>query len=427
MPDIYSISLLHLILTRACNLRCSYCYQSRDLARPVEWEVLRRAMDWALRVTRPGLEIAFSGGEPLLALPLIRRAVDYARERADPERGLQYWLLTNGLLLDDPAIDFLSANAFHVQLSFDGLRVAQEMRARGTFDRLDDLLDRLRLSHPEFCRQHLTVAMTLVPEAIPFLADSVAYLLDKAVPEIAIAPAAGVDGAWDAAQRDELEAQFERILDVGLRHFRASGSMPLLLLRGKAPASAPRYRCGTMCGVVRGMTPAVDVDGRVYACALLVEQLVNAGHSWFSDELRRLRIGDLCDTAFEETYAASVEKAWGSEILTRKENKRSAYGRCADCSAFAECGICPVSIGLLPGNQDPNRVPDLDCAFMQAASRARERFHREIDPSSTLPGSEERDSRPDPITRFLGQSDLPPTMRRVKAMADAMEETTDRG
>lgn len=429
MPGADSISSLHLVLTRACNLRCSYCYQSRGERRPAEWETVRRAMDWALRVRRPGLEVAFSGGEPLLALPMIERAVAYARERADPGLRLQYWLLTNGLLLDRPTIDFLEQNAFKVQLSLDGLRGAQEIRARGTFGRLDRLLDELRRSHPEFHRECLTVAMTLVPGAVPFLADSIRYLLDKGVQEIAVAPAVGVASAWEPAMREELDAQFERILDFSRRNHRASGTIPLLLLRGRPREALPGQRCGSMCGVVRGMTPAVDVDGQVYPCALLVEQLVRASRSWFSEELRRLRIGDLHDPAFEEIYATSAGKAWGSAVMTRKEKKGSGYGRCADCFGYTSCGVCPVSIGLLPGNQDPHRVPDFDCAFMQAGSKVRTRFQRWIEPVPIAPVLSEPHAGddtpwPDPMERFLGQSGLPPAMRRVAKAAAAMEKMT---
>ena len=68
-----------------------------------------------------------------------------------------------------------------MQLSFDGVPAAQDLRGPGTFAVLDRLLDRLREDHPDFFSEKLSVALTLVPSTIPFLADSIEYFLRKGV------------------------------------------------------------------------------------------------------------------------------------------------------------------------------------------------------------------------------------------------------
>ena len=70
------------------------------------------------------------------------------------------------------------------------------------------------------------------------------------------------------------------------------------------------------------------------------------------------------------------ERARAAGIFHDKEEKHSSYGRCADCRHIATCGVCPASIGHIPGNTDPHRVPDLICAFNLVASKYRERFPR---------------------------------------------------
>src|SRR5262245_61579651 len=99
------ISTLEVVLTASCNLRCSYCYQNAKQARRMEWDTLRHALDLALKSQRPDLHIVFLGGEPLLELPLVRRALEHVEARLPKDKRIKYTLSTNGLLLDDEAID----------------------------------------------------------------------------------------------------------------------------------------------------------------------------------------------------------------------------------------------------------------------------------------------------------------------------------
>jgi hypothetical protein len=64
------------------------------------------------------------------------------------------------------------------------------------------------------------------------------------------------------------------------------------------------------------------------------------------------------------------------KIVNGKENKYSSYGTCAECRFLSSCSVCPTSIARIPGNRDPDRVPDFPCAFNLVALEARERFLR---------------------------------------------------
>ncbi len=340
------------------------------------WETLRRAVDWGLDARRPGVKLVFTGGEPLLTWPLIRRAVTYARRRSGRRWPLRYALLTNGLLLSDRKIDFLVDNRFEVQLSFDGVPAAQDLRAKDSFPVLDRLLDRLRRRHRHFYRRRLSVAVTVVPRTVCRMADSFAYFLGKGVSEIAIAPTLASSTGWDPRRRAELEAQYARIVQMSVVHYQRCGKIPLLDFRGgRRPARRP-WPLRAMCGVTEGTTPAIGVDGEVYGCGMLMGPLLSGKTPWLARELRRLRIGNLRDPGLSEQLKRFGAKAQASRFLIRKEEKHSSYGRCGACPAIEACAVCPVSIGLQPGNRDPNRIPDFNCAFAQVAWEARQRFLR---------------------------------------------------
>jgi hypothetical protein len=215
-----------------------------------------------------------------------------------------------------------------------------------------------------------------------------------------------------------LEEQFERIVQLGLERFRAKGEIPLLLLRGGRARAPTIRRRSNLCGVVQGKTPAIDVKGDVYGCAMLIESVHAAGARWFIDELRRLRIGNLQDPDFRERFEAWVERAGRSRLLAHRNAKRSSSRRCRDCPVEHECAVCPVSIGSTEGNQDPNRIPDFQCAVTRISLEARDRFNQEIGTAPPEDAAERAGAGVDPLARFLGLSELPPAMERVRVFGE---------
>ncbi len=87
-----------------------------------------------------------------------------------------------------------------------------------------------------------------------------------------------------------------------------------------------------------------------------------------------MRLGDIRAPGFGRRREQYPTAAAAAGIFTGKEDKRSSYRTCRGCRFVHLCSVCPVSIGHIPGNTDPNRVPDLQCAFNLAVLTARERF-----------------------------------------------------
>lgn len=376
MPGLIGVKSVVLVLTAQCNLGCSYCYQRARKPLSMPWGTLRSSLDWVLQAAGPELKIVFLGGEPLLQFPLMRRAVEHVEKKRAAGRLVSYSISTNGILLREGIARFLEEHRFDTQLSLDGVAEAQNLRARGTFAPLDRLLDRLRVRHPRLFLEDLTISITLIPPAIPFLADSVQYLIGKDCRRIAIEPPITSHPAWNDCCADELDRQFTRLCDISLDHFRRTNRVPVLLFRGEQRKTRRRLKNSSMCGVMRGATPAVDVDGQIYGCALLADSFQEFG----SPLLRRLhnvmKIGAPGDALFGERFQQYLEAARRDETLNWKEAKYSSYGRCGDCPYFHDCSVCPVSIGHIPGNEDSARVPDFACAFSRTALKHRESFLR---------------------------------------------------
>lgn len=368
------INKVDVVLTAGCNLRCSYCYQNDKKARRMTWETLRASADLVLASERPEVSLLFVGGEPLLEFPLIQQAVEYVEARRLPRKRIRYEIITNGVLVNDDHVAFLVDHDFEVQLSFDGVPPAQALRAPGSFDVLDRLLERLRAEQPGFFAENLTVALTLTVATIPYLADSVEYFLNKGVQDLAISPAVTHQMHWASERIDELDAQFARIFDRCVRVYNRTGDVPLTVFRKYDGDSVHKPEGQSMCGVGRGETAAVDVDGQVHGCVMFASSYQVFPTVFLRSRLEAMRMGHLQDPGFAARMAAYPAAARAAEIFHNKQDKYSSYGACADCRFMSRCAICPVSIGNTPGNMDPRRVPDFLCAYNLVSLKYRERF-----------------------------------------------------
>jgi MoaA/NifB/PqqE/SkfB family radical SAM enzyme len=408
---------LDLILTTRCNLSCRYCYQTVRRRRRMDWEIIQASIDLLLSSPHRQVDLLFVGGEPLLEFPAIQAAVDYAERNRPADKRFKYKISTNGTLVTDEIAAFLAEHRFYTQLSFDGVRAAQAFRDDATFETLDRLLTSLRKEHPRFYHTDLVAAVTLIPPAVRYLADSVEYFLVRGVSKIAITPSIMPYPGWAGDAIDELDAQFSRIFESSLRHLERTGEVPLVLFRdgeerratgdtaevepstrtasdsrfvsgatgaeGDPPSGSdagrvadPRSPAGTrmMCRIVPNVIPCVDVDGRAYHCGLFAESMHEFRSPLLGGCLATMCMGDIRDPEFHERNERFHEAVGGLPIFACKERKRSTYGRCADCRHFDVCAICPVSIGYMEGNDDPDRVPDFYCAYNLVSLDYRNRF-----------------------------------------------------
>ena len=386
-----SLRKLHLVLTGRCNLRCAYCYQNRRSRGRMRWETLCEGLALAAASPAKELHLVFSGGEPLLEMPLIRRAVRLARTLRPEPGALRLAVITNGTLLRPETASYLVDQGFEVLLSFDGSPAAQDLRGRGTFAILDRRLEELRRDHPAFLRRGLTVAVTLTPRTIGGLAGAIRYLNWKGVRRITVYPVIGPAPGWSEARHRLLLAQFEKIVELSVGLHGAGGQIPFLALRAPEHRPPPRRspvtrapgrpqgsrRSDALCGAGHGEALTLGPDGEIAPCALWLESL-QEHPEMLRSRLEPLGLGTVGSEGLLERMASLKDLVTQVDLFNRRERKRSAYGRCATCRYREDCAVCPVAIALAPGNRDPHRIPDFHCAYNRAVLAAREEFQRRV-------------------------------------------------
>lgn len=107
--------LAHMVVTRRCNLACTYCSEFDDFSKPVPTAELLRRID--LLAALGTTVITLTGGEPLLH-PDLEQVVERIRHH-----GIVAVMVTNGYLLTLERIARLNRVGLdHLQISVDNIR-----------------------------------------------------------------------------------------------------------------------------------------------------------------------------------------------------------------------------------------------------------------------------------------------------------------
>lgn len=234
--DALSSQRLHLVLlpTERCNFRCSYCYEDFFLPQmPLTVvEGVKRLLDVRAPELRR-LDLSWFGGEPLVALDVVREIMTHAQYLSAQYPGVRVAsdMTTNGdLLTQQVAAELLRLGIGHYQITLDGVQVDHDaVRKRpngsGTFGRVWENLVALKGQRSPLSvlvRIHVTRANAArLPDLLQACADAFAH---DARFSFFIRPLARLGGANDATLpvlrrregRETIERLRRRAEELGL-------------------------------------------------------------------------------------------------------------------------------------------------------------------------------------------------------------------
>lgn len=361
-----------LLLSHGCNLSCSYCYQRRrDGPARMTWTTARSALDLVLAGPSGRRAVDFSGGEPTLEPALLRRCVEYVRAAGATGAAAECSLTTNGILLDDELVSFLADHDVRLDLSFDGVPAAQDLRDGGSFAALDGLLARIRHRHPGYFAHRVAIRMTVHRGSLGTMAASARYLIDRGVAWVSVNPSMMMDSAWDDRLEDILCEQVHQIEADSLRHLATTGSVPVGFLN-HTPRSPVLRTWSPSCGAVSGSVCCVDATGDAWGCPLFARSL-RPLPPLAESAAEVVFLGSVHQGGLRERLASLPDRAREHPLFSGR-SRRSGSRRCRDCELAADCAICPASICGPGPSTDPREVPSFDCAFNRVTLDARGRF-----------------------------------------------------
>lgn len=199
---------LTLHLTTNCNMNCSYCYNKKNnYSTEMDFEISRKAIELAIsKTTDSEISVTFVGGEPLLKMTMIRDIVEFCKNIKS--HVFLFSILTNGLLLDEEFLRFSVKNHISISLSLDGTEPAHNMfRKIGSNDSWILVMDKFKL-----LTSHIPDSMILItlnPETVPFLSESIKYLVKQKAKAISVSLNYMVK--WNSKTLESLQIQLANI------------------------------------------------------------------------------------------------------------------------------------------------------------------------------------------------------------------------
>ena len=329
--------------TERCNLNCRYCYIPDDMRRDgitmsaaellEALAILRRFFKKTLPAgVKP--QIVFHGSEPMLAREAMFSGIEKFRD--DFRFGIQ----TNGTLLDDEALEFITSRRIGLGLSLDGHargiadRTRRTWSGGGVFGKVVRVLERLK-GYPNY-----NVICTVTRENMRSLSRIVDFLHALEVPVCMLNPVRCTRaGARDIKPADhELAPHYFRALDRTYELYRKTGrklvvaNFSNILVSIVAP-TARRLMCDiSPCGGGRCFF-ALSARGDLFPCSEFIGLPEFNGGNLFAGELQRA----LKSPAFQKVTGRKVED----------------IEPCRRCAVRHFCGSpCPAEAHEMNGGMD---------------------------------------------------------------------------
>lgn len=173
-------------ITNQCNLRCTYCYLWKTLDKMSEKTAKQAVTKIIKHAKQHGFEkitFKFSGGEPLLELPMVLELVSLAR-KLSKKAGIEasFVVLTNGVLLNQETANVLKKKEIRAAVSLDGLEKYHDAQrvfpsGEGSFEFVEKGIKNLQKAKVPF-----NVSVTITSKNVENIPELTKYLLKNKVP-----------------------------------------------------------------------------------------------------------------------------------------------------------------------------------------------------------------------------------------------------
>ena len=271
-------------IAQTCNLKCKYCFvEEMSSCQPLKYmskDIIKRSIDfWKKSINSIDKEylVGFFGGEPLLNTELIKEAVECINRIAQ-EEGLKinYTVTTNGTIMNQKLSDFLKINKFDMYFSVEGCEWIQNKNRpfrgnnAGTHKVIIENIKKYFLDYDKF-----TCLMTLLPEDIPYLAESVKKLWNIGVKRVSVTLVFGKLYNYTYQDYKEFDKQIQIIANEMYNHL--LNNQPYILENLLSTMQMIHYKeYKVNCYLWHNRMVTFATDGEVYSCQRFV------GHKMFS-------------------------------------------------------------------------------------------------------------------------------------------------
>lgn len=304
--DEKSVSSIYLMITKKCNLKCSFCSLgcSPEIDEPVilNMDNIKHIID-ELSNYKIG-SIIITGGEPTIRKDLLE-IIDYIHDKLNCKLILE----TNALLIDSNFIEKVKEKVYQIDISFENIF---EKDAKWQYEKIVDVVKKLKDNQVSTVFSYVTTSENY---------DNVFEFIDLAVEynpkHVIIRNVCSIGNAKNNKKLllDDKEI-FERYKQIYEYLYERQYDLPWVESFVRT-SLIPRYNCSA-----KGDTMFVYSDGRVYSCPSL-----------FHDEFC---YGNILENGVKEVFENRSEKI--KSTLYQKSFHIDERLLCKECDLKYFCG-----------------------------------------------------------------------------------------
>ena len=355
-------------VTDACNLACTYCYQTHKGTRRMPFNIAKQFIDNLfdnkycnyIDMQMSGIILEFIGGEPLLEFELIDKIIEYFKERAIllHHPWAQCYcvsICSNGTLYFNPGVkEFLLKHKNHMSFSI-------------TIDGNKDLHDSCRVFHDGSPSYDLAVSaakdwmslgfdmgskITLSPYNIQYTYQAIIHMIELGYNEIFCNCV--FEKGWEKEHAIILYTQMKKIADYILEYnLEYSHVITLFDEQNFKPLNPEENQ--NWCGGTGSML-SIDADGDLYPC-------IRYMHSSLGDSQKPLKIG----TVNDGIGCLECDKQC-LDCLNNITRRSQSTKECFDCPIATGCAWCSGYNYQVTGT--PNKRVTYICIMHKARALA---------------------------------------------------------
>ena len=255
-----------LMITHACNLNCTYCFEKYKSSKKMTFEVAKNILKNEFKtykgdIKSERLAIELFGGEPLTNFSLIKDIYEWTKSQALPFNYI-FQITTNGTLLSSNIKQWLKERKddFRIVMSVDGTEVMQQTN-RGC--KISDLpITFIKEPWP-----NSYFKLTLSSETLHSYSNGIISLYEQG---FKIASSLAEGQKWKENDDIVYRHELEKIAEYFLNHPEKDLEHPFNFLfkeytDKRINEKIPHKNCG--CGTTIAM---YDIDGKLYPCHLFL-------------------------------------------------------------------------------------------------------------------------------------------------------------
>jgi len=319
--------------------------------------------------------INFYGGEPLLSFSLIKETVSFLKNKnKELKKRVHYTITTNGSLLTDEILQFLSEHKFSVELSFDG--IAQDiLRKKGSFKAISSKIGEL-LNHPDI---GLEVNSVFTPVSVGYLSESIKSIMELGVPNIRVS-FSSIE-FWSRGALLGLEEEMAKLRKIVISHYKKEENIPVVNFRDA-------HEKGIFYCAAGKDRLAIATDGEIWGCYLFPDYfkgMVRAEDEWRGgskgepglgigpSDYKKFCFGSLEN--FIKNHRKIYPRILRNYSKLSMDNYSTSKMECFLCEELESCAVCPVNAAF--SGDRLGKIPDHICKINKIKIREKEKFKKE--------------------------------------------------